>query len=101
MAGNMGMTPGVASYLFAQISVGSYIGWILAVTSSWYLGQLNVITSECYISAQGQTSMLVTGFAVFAGAPIMGTLINTYTCYTEGIHFTFATYAYAKQRVAT
>lgn len=38
-----GMDPGLASYLFALLNAGSFVGRVLAVTFAQYLDQFNVI----------------------------------------------------------
>lgn len=46
-----GMDPNLASYLFALINAGSFVGRMLGGTFAQYLGQFNVITGACYASA--------------------------------------------------
>ena len=46
-----GMSPSLASYLFAMINAGSFSGRMLGGTFAQHLGQFNVITSACYGSA--------------------------------------------------
>ncbi|KAK5130044.1 hypothetical protein LTR08_002518 [Meristemomyces frigidus] len=46
-----GMDAGLASYLFALINAGSFIGRMSGGVLSGYLGQFNVITSACYLSS--------------------------------------------------
>ena len=46
-----GMAPGIASYLFAMINGGSFVGRMLGGTVAPYLGQFNVIAFACYGSA--------------------------------------------------
>nr|WNZ75668.1 hypothetical protein [Trichoderma harzianum] len=45
-----GMSPGLASYLFALINAGSFLGRVFAGSVAKYLGQFNVITVACYAS---------------------------------------------------
>ncbi|KKO96864.1 riboflavin transporter MCH5 [Trichoderma harzianum] len=45
-----GMSPGLASYLFALINAGSFLGRVFAGSVAKYLGQFNVITAACYAS---------------------------------------------------
>lgn len=46
-----GMAPSLASYLFALINAGSFVGRMLAGTFAQRLGQFNVVTFACYSSA--------------------------------------------------
>ncbi|KAL7626426.1 hypothetical protein AAE478_003198 [Parahypoxylon ruwenzoriense] len=144
-----GMAPNLASYLFALINAGSFVGRMLGGTFAQHVGQFNVVTFACYSSAIllfcwlriftsaglivlailfgatsgiiialmmstigayiGQSTFVV-GFAGLAGTPITGALINNYHGYTQGIVFsasvlmagaiifTFARYAYAKDK---
>jgi len=46
-----GMAPSLASYLFALINGGSFVGRMLGGTVAQRLGQFNVITLACYSSA--------------------------------------------------
>jgi MFS family permease len=46
-----GMAPSLATYLFALINAGSFVGRMLAGTLAQYVGQFNVITVACYGSA--------------------------------------------------
>ncbi|KAH9217689.1 major facilitator superfamily domain-containing protein [Leptodontidium sp. 2 PMI_412] len=46
-----GMDPGLASYLFALLNAGSFVGRVLEGTFAQYLGQFNVIKYACYASA--------------------------------------------------
>lgn len=46
-----GMSPSLASYLFALINGGSFVGRLLGGTVAQLLGQFNVITFACYSSA--------------------------------------------------
>jgi hypothetical protein len=46
-----GMTPTLASYLFAFINAGSFVGRMLSGSLARHLGQFNVITFACYSSA--------------------------------------------------
>lgn len=46
-----GMAPSLASYLFAMINAGSFVGRVLGGTFAQRLGQFNVITLACYSTA--------------------------------------------------
>lgn len=46
-----GMSPSLASYLFAFLNAGSFVGRVLGGTFAQHLGQFNVITFACYGSA--------------------------------------------------
>ena len=46
-----GMSSSLASYLFAIINAGSFMGRMLGGSVAQYLGQFNVITVACYSSA--------------------------------------------------
>ncbi|KAH8906633.1 MFS general substrate transporter [Coniochaeta sp. PMI_546] len=46
-----GMSPGLASYLFAILNAGSFAGRMLGGTVAHRLGQFNVVTFSCYASA--------------------------------------------------
>lgn len=46
-----GMAPRLASYLFAMINAGSFVGRILGGAFAQYLGQFNVITAAFYVSS--------------------------------------------------
>ncbi|KAB5585659.1 major facilitator superfamily domain-containing protein [Coniochaeta sp. 2T2.1] len=46
-----GMAPGLASYLFAILNAGSFVGRMLGGTFAHRLGQFNVVTFSCYASA--------------------------------------------------
>ena len=46
-----GMAPSLATYLFAMINAGSFLGRILGGTVAQYLGQFNIITFACYSSS--------------------------------------------------
>ncbi|POR33770.1 Riboflavin transporter MCH5 [Tolypocladium paradoxum] len=46
-----GMSPNLASYLFALINGGSFVGRMLGGTFAQRLGQFNVITFACYASS--------------------------------------------------
>ena len=46
-----GMDAGLASYLFALLNAGSFVGRVLAGTFAQHLGQFNVMTLACYFSA--------------------------------------------------
>ncbi|RFU75119.1 major facilitator superfamily domain, general substrate transporter [Trichoderma arundinaceum] len=46
-----GMSPNLASYLFALINGGSFLGRVFAGAVARHLGQFNVITVACYCSA--------------------------------------------------
>lgn len=46
-----GMDAGLASYLFALLNAGSFVGRVLAGTFAQHLGQFNVMTFACYVSA--------------------------------------------------
>ncbi|PVH80562.1 MFS general substrate transporter [Cadophora sp. DSE1049] len=45
------MDAGLASYLFALLNAGSFVGRVLAGTFAQHLGQFNVMTLACYGSA--------------------------------------------------
>jgi predicted MFS family arabinose efflux permease len=46
-----GMSPVLASYLFAVLNAGSFVGRVLGGTFAQRLGQFNVVTFSCYASA--------------------------------------------------
>ncbi|OIW27899.1 MFS general substrate transporter [Coniochaeta ligniaria NRRL 30616] len=46
-----GMSPGLASYLFAILNAGSFAGRMLGGTFSNHLGQFNVVAFSCYGAA--------------------------------------------------
>ncbi|KAH8692312.1 major facilitator superfamily domain-containing protein [Talaromyces proteolyticus] len=46
-----GMSNTLASYLFALINAGSFVGRMLGGTISMYIGQFNVLTAACFSSA--------------------------------------------------
>jgi MFS family permease len=46
-----GMSNKLANYLFALINVGSFVGRVCGGFLAGWVGQFNVITASCYISA--------------------------------------------------
>lgn len=46
-----GMEPGLASYLFALLNAGSFVGRVLGGVVAHHVGQFNIITSACFSSA--------------------------------------------------
>jgi hypothetical protein len=46
-----GMSPTLASYLFALINEGSFVGRVISGSLAQYLGQFNLMTFGCYCSA--------------------------------------------------
>lgn len=45
------MDPGLASYLFALLNAGSFVGRVLAGAFAQHVGQFNMMTIACYASA--------------------------------------------------
>ena len=62
-----GMSAELASYLFAVINAGSFMGRVLAGTFAGYVGQFNVITIACYCSSL----LLFCWLAITSSAGIM------------------------------
>lgn len=46
-----GMSPSLANYLFALITAGSFVGRVSGGFLAGWIGQFNVISISCYISA--------------------------------------------------
>lgn len=46
-----GMAPSLATYLFAMINAGSFVGRMLGGAMAQHLGQFNIITFACYGSS--------------------------------------------------